>query len=104
MQNDELVTYLEVRSANAGATGLIAGTRDKSTELVRISFYSKDLGIGSNQFLNILDFSQADPLFIEDNEGIEVSFETAMASGLEVQLLSTFRFIVLPNEVVKNYF
>ena len=31
-------------------------------------------------------------------------FETVMPAGLEVNFVSTFRFIVLPTEVVKNYF
>lgn len=104
MSNDELVTYLEVRNANTGGTGLTKGTRVVGSEVARVSFYSKDVGIGSNQFLNVLDFAQAEPLFIEDNEGIEVSFETAMPAGLEINLVSTLRFVVLPTEVVKNYF
>lgn len=104
MTNDELVTYLEVRNALPGAVGLTKGTRTLSTEVERVSFYSKNIGIGSNQFLNVLDFAQADPLFIEDNEGIEVSFETSMPAGLEVNLVATLRFVVLPTEVVKNYF
>lgn len=47
---------------------------------------------------------QADPFFFTDNEVLEVSFETAEPTGTELHIMSLLRFVVLPNEVVKNYF
>lgn len=34
----------------------------------------------------------------------ETNKQTRLPAGLEVNFVSTFRFIVLPTEVVKNYF
>lgn len=104
MSSTELDTYLEVRTANAGGTGLTKGTRTLSTDILSLSFYSKEVGIGITQSVQDLNFAQGDVIFIENNEGLEASFVGALPSGTELNIRSTLRFTILPNEVVRDYF
>ncbi len=103
MSNDELVTYLEVRNAEAD-TGLTKGTRTLSQNILQSSFYSKNIGIGTVTVAQELLIAQGDPVFLENGEGLELSFDEAELSGLSMNIVSTLRFIVLPVEVIKDFF
>jgi hypothetical protein len=99
MSDAALMTHLRVINAPAGAAGLVAGTRTVSNEIMSPFAYIEKKGGFVATTPGELLINQAEPFYLEKNEGLELSLREAPPAGISFNIHTTLRFLVIPKEV-----
>lgn len=102
MSDATLLTKMQVINAPSGVVGLTVGTRTLSNELFSPIAYIEKKGTTVAGATVDLLIEQGGPVYLEKNEGLELSVSGALPAGSTYSIHTTVRFLVLPKEIIEE--